>query len=338
MKKAMTVLGPLNEDRLGHILPHEHFLMKFPETGIVPLYPDLLDQKVTMDMLGRLRRHIWTCRDNMRLDDEDTAAQETASFKSHGGGTIVDVTSMGLGRNMRSILEIAHKTDVNIIAGTGWYTAASHSTAVSEATVETLQRWMVDEVTVGIEGTPARAGIIGEIGISTIANADEEKVLRAAARAHRETGAPLSVHQTKGHELKWIDSVLVGEGVRPENVILCHMCSTDSVSRLWAADRGYYTEIDSFGHEYFIDVMAGVTTRDPDRVEMVKELIGKGHLRQVLISNNVSLKMLLKKYGGWGYEHIIVNMKPFMLRAGIPPKAVDTMIYYNPARVVAYLK
>jgi predicted metal-dependent phosphotriesterase family hydrolase len=47
--------------------------------------------------------------------------------------------------------------------------------------------------------------------------------------------------------------------------------------------------------------------------------------------------MLWKKYGGWSYEHIKVNIKPLMLREGLPLKTIDTMIYYNPMRIMAYL-
>jgi phosphotriesterase-related protein len=166
---------------------------------------------------------------------------------------------------------------------------------------------------------------------------EEDKVLRAAARAHQRTGALVSVHQYGGNEIKLIDTILVQEGVSPDKVILCHMDSADQELRFWAAGRGYYIEIDGFGNEYYTDALAGAITRDPDRIKMVKALIERGHLRQVLISNDIALKMLLKRYGGWGYEHIKLNIKPFMLREGIPPKAVDSMLYYNPMRAIAYL-
>lgn len=39
--------------------------------------------------------------------------------------------------------------------------------------------------------------------------------------------------------------------------------------------------------------------------------------------------------GGWGYEHIKAHIKPFMLRQGIPIKAVDAII---PMRILAYLE
>jgi phosphotriesterase-related protein len=338
MKRAMTVLGPVDADRLGHILPHEHIVMAFPTPAGPPRYPELLDRQVSIEILGKLRRDVWSCRDNLRLDDPALAAQEILSFRERGGGTIVDVTPVGLGRNVRAVREIARATAVNIIVGTGYYVADGHPPEVAQLSVRELNDRMVSEVQDGIEDTGIRAGLIGEIGVSTPMHPQEEKVLRAAARAHQETGAPLSVHQHGGGELIHIDALLAEEGVAPEQVILCHMCSVSAEQRAWAAGRGYYVEIDGFGNDYYTDAIAGVITRDPDRVRMVKALIERGHLRQVLASNDVALKMLLKRYGGWSYEHVIANIKPFMLREGIPPKAIDTMLCYNPMRAIAYLR
>jgi len=336
MKKAMTLLGPVEADSLGHILPHEHIFSQLPQFG-KPTYPELDDKKVTIDILGKLRRDIWTCKDNLRLDEEEVMLSEVASFKANGGGTIVDVTTIGLNRNIQKVIKIANETGVNIIAGTGYYVKEGHPKELSMMTVDQIYKIMVKELTEGIDNTTSKAGIIGEIGVSCM-HPDEEKVLRAAARAHKETGAPISVHQFAGKkELPQIDAILKEEGVSPDKVILCHMCSVDSELRIWAADRGYYIEIDSFGNEYYTNAIAGIAPRDPDRIKMVKELIGRGYLNQILLSNDIALKILLKKYGGWGYEHIKVNIKPFMLREGIPVKSLDTMIYYNPMRVMAYI-
>jgi phosphotriesterase-related protein len=262
---------------------------------------------------------------------------EVASFKTHGGGTIVDVTTIGLNRNVRGVAEISRQTGVHIVAGTGYYIQAGHPAEVAALSVDALADRMAREIQAGIEGTGMRAGIIGELGISSPVHPDEEKVLRAGLRAQRETGAPVSIHQYGGRELELIHAMVREEGVDPQNVALCHMGSVSADQRNQAADRGYYVEIDCFGNEYYTDALAGAILQDPERIQMVKALVERGHLRQILISNDVALKMLWKRYGGWSYEHIQVNIKPFMLRKGLPPKAVDTIIYYNPMRFIATL-
>ncbi len=337
MKKAMTILGPVPADQLGHTLTHEHILCEIPSWGLQPLYPDLLEHKVTIDILGRLRRDVWSCKDNLRLDEPEVALKEVASFKAKGGGTLVDVTNVGLKRDIHRVAEIARATGVHVIAGTGCYIHSGHPASIAGQSVDELAAWMIAEVQEGIEGTGMRAGIIGEIGISAPLHPDEAKVLRAALRAQRATGAPLSIHQWGGHSLEKIDALVQEEGVDPASVILCHLNSSTQEQRFWSAGRGYYLGIDQFGHEYYTDALAGQIVQDPNRIQMVKELVERGHLRQILVSNDLGLKMLQKKYGGWGYEHILVNIKPFMLRMGLPPKAIDTMLYYNPARVMAYL-
>jgi phosphotriesterase-related protein len=337
MKKAMTILGPVPADQLGHILTHEHILSDVPDCGLQPLYPELLDHKVTIDILGKLRRDIWSCKDNLRLDEPEVSLQEVASFKAKGGGTLVDVTSVGLKRDIRGVAEIARATSVHVVGGTGFYIHSGHPAYVARQAADELAARMIAEIQEGIEGTGMRAGIIGEIGISSPIHPDEEKVLHAALRAQRATGAPLSIHQWGGQSLEKIDALVQEEGVSPANIILCHLTTVSQEQRFWAAERGYYLGIDSFGHEYYTDALAGKILQDPGRIQMVKDLIERGHLRQILLSNDLGLKMLQKKYGGWGYEHILVNIKPFMLRMGIPPKAIDTLLYYNPARLMAYL-
>ncbi len=337
MKKAMTILGPVPADQLGHILTHEHILSDVPDWGLQPLYPELLDHKVTIGILGKLRRDIWSCKDNLRLDEPEVSLQEVASFKAKGGGTLVDVTSVGLKRDIRGVTEIARATGVHVVAGTGLYIHSGHPAYVARQAADELAAWMIAEIQEGIEGTGMRAGIIGEIGISSPMHQDEEKVLRAALRAQRSTGAPLSIHQWGGQSLEKIDALVQEEGVSPANIILCHLTTVSQEQRFWAAERGFYLGIDSFGHEYYTDALAGKILQDPGRIQMVRDLIERGHLRQILLSNDLGLKMLQKKYGGWGYEHILVNIKPFMLRMDIPPKAIDTLLYYNPARLMAYL-
>ena len=337
MKKAMTINGLLEADKLGHILPHEHIIMEFPNWGYNRLYPELENKKVTMDILGKLKRDVWSCDDNLRLDEKDIMIEEILSFKKQGGSTIIDATTLGLGRDVKTVSEIAYKTGVNIIVGTGYYINSGHPKEVGEKSISQLESWMVEEVTKGIDGTKIRAGFIGEIGMSNPIHPDEEKVLRAALRAHRETGAPVSIHQFGEEVLRKIDSIILEEGVSPNKVILCHMGSHTLEMCIWAASKGYYVEIDSFGDELYSNALAGQITRDNDSIRLVKILINNGYLKQILISSDICVKILLKKYGGWGYEHIIKHIKPFMLREGISQKAIDSMIYYNPMEVIAYL-
>ena len=51
----------------------------------------------------RLENYYWSrrhhSRDDLRLTDTDVAIEELTAYRDAGGGTIVDVTSVGLGRD-----------------------------------------------------------------------------------------------------------------------------------------------------------------------------------------------------------------------------------------------
>jgi phosphotriesterase-related protein len=333
MKNAMTVSGPVPANMLGHILPHEHIIMKFPDYQTTsPIYPEISKEKVSVVILDKIRRDIWSCVDNCQLDEKDVAVEDLLSFKKNGGGTIVDATTLGLGRNIPAIKEISEKSGVNIIVGTGYYVGITHPRELIYLSEKDIEERMLKEVQEEIEDTGVRAGMVGEIGTSALVTPQEEKVLRASLRVHVKTGLPVSIHQFGGVGLKQIHSIVKEEEVETCHVILCHMCMRCSQEeRAWAADQGYCVEIDGFGNEFHVNPRVEKIIYDKDRVGMVRNLIERGFLKQVLISQDTAFKIMLKKYGGKGYEHVILNVGPLMLQNGITSDQIQTLLYQNPA-------
>jgi phosphotriesterase-related protein len=341
--RAMTVLGPVRASELGVTLPHEHVLLNVafrygPERGA--RYPELWDREVTMDMLGALHRDATSCRDNLILDDPELAARELAHFRRAGGSTVADATVIGIGRDPLALRRIAREAGLNIIAGTGFYVAGSHPGFVEAADADAIADRLVGDLNDGMDDTDVRAGMIGEIGTGNPVHPREEKVLRAACRAHLRTGAPMQVHvQRPGTELPRVHRVVREEGVDARSVAMLHM--DDGVAedlRFRAADWGYYVSLDCFGVERYMDRTSEVLPRDGDRIGWVQELIGRGHVEQVLVSQDVWLKMLLKHYGGWGYDHLLVNVVPMMRRAGMSAGQIEQITVHNPARLFAYVE
>ena len=340
MASAMTVLGAVPTDDLGIVLPHEHVLLNTAFAhGPLPdaCFPELWDRPVTMDILGALHRDAVSCRDNMVIDDVDLIADELAHFRAAGGGTVVSATVPGIGRDPTAMVEVSERTGLHVISGTGFYIARTHPPVVGKSSIDKLADLMVRDLTEGMDGTAVRAGMIGEIGTGTPIHPRERKVLRAACRAQVRTGAPMQVHvQWPGDQAARIHAVLQEEGVEPGRVVLLHM--DDGVPRdvrLRAADWGYFISVDCFGIERYRDRTFEVLPRDTDRIRWVHELIERGHLDQVLVSHDVWLKMLLKRYGGWGYDHLLANVVPWMARAGITDEQVRRIMVANPARLLA---
>lgn len=327
----MTVLGPLPEESLGVTLTHEHLLfdqtkyvLGLPQTTIIP--------------------------GNARVDDPQLAINEASEFKNVGGGTIVDVSSIGLGRDPVGLRSIAEATGLNIITNCGYYKASGHPSDMSERSVEDIASEFIKEIQVGIDDTKIRAGVIGEIAtgqplyeippdIWDLSDHEdmvpnEEKVLRAAGRAQIETGAPIAVHiynyrpnRLAHHGL----DILESEGANLERVVICHLDTRpdpDYVTSI--ADRGAFVEFDTFGMEF--DQMA----EDSARIELVVEIIKRGYLSHILLSQDICWKTLLVKYGGEGYAHISKQIEPRLRSVGIDDAQIQMMRVNNPARWLTF--
>ena len=118
--KALTVLGPVAPHDLGVTLTHEHLLI---DLSIVFVEPDseegrrLAEEPVAIDNLGWLRTNWSSNRDNLVQTDIGLATREAARYKAAGGGTLVDVTSVGIDRNPKALAEISRATGVNVVMG-----------------------------------------------------------------------------------------------------------------------------------------------------------------------------------------------------------------------------
>src|SRR5256886_16171403 len=195
--QVQTVLGSIGAEEIGVTLPHEHLLIDFEVMFVEPTAPrdkERSREPVSLANLGWVRQHFNANLDNLRLTDEQVAADEILLFKHAGGRTVVDPTPKTLARDPLALARIARATGLNIVMGAGYYVHASHPPDVDRRTVDDLAREMIAAVTIGIGDTGIRAGLLGEIGTTSPWTENEKKVLRAAIAAQRETGAPLMIH------------------------------------------------------------------------------------------------------------------------------------------------
>ena len=159
------------------------------------------------------------------LNDPDLTYRELVRYKAAGGVTVVDQTNAGLSGNDQDLLPVRHplavrqmaeRTGLNIVLGCGWYREPYYEPPLRRAKTDQIAEEMVRDLSEGIEGTDVRAGIIGEIGARfNWLSPEEERVLRAAARAHKKTGVTISTHTAWGPVgLDQLD-ILTDEGVDP---------------------------------------------------------------------------------------------------------------------------
>jgi phosphotriesterase-related protein len=345
---AMTVLGPVCTDVLGRTLMHEHLFVDltvwFAENEDISANSE---QPVDMTMLGQLRRDAFSVtRDNLRLNDAVLAAGEADRFVAAGGSTIVDLSIPGIGRDPEALRRLSVDTGLNVIMGCGYYVEAAHPPEVRQMTADDIAAALITEITDGVGTTGVRAGIIGEIGTSGVdaetgrkvghVTPEEERVLRGGARAAIETGVALSVHlDPRGQGGDRVLEIVESESLSPDRVVLGHL---DHVRDLdyhrRMADRGVMLQYDSFGREYYWDAEGVYWGNDDWRMRSLAELIALGYQRQLLVSQDVCFKMDLRMYGGYGYDHILKDVVPALLRSGVAEGDLDMILIQNPRQVL----
>lgn len=344
--KVLTINGPVEPAALGATLPHEHlFIHLLPvadspeawrEIDVDP--PDTEAQRafyeapLTMNiigpvLMGRLNR------DNLLLNDEAVAIKEATDYKWAGGGTIVDVTTTGLKPDPAALRRVAAATGLHIVRGTGWYEYGYVGDALEGRTAASLADEMVRDITIGIDGN--RAGIIGEIGLRHPQRAYEKKLIAAAVRASRQTGAPISIHFARGHREQ---AAALGElkaaGADMSRVAMGHSnpIAHDMTLMKKILDSGAYLQFDLLGDAPHI--LSEMTDHDVGLA--IIELIKQGYLKQILLSQDVCTKTDLKAWGGSGYSFILEQYTPYLLRLGVTQEQIDQMTITNPQRLLTF--
>lgn len=338
---AMTVEGPIPVESMGVTLTHEHILCDFGCNGPEPEEASrkhLFHRPLTMDILGAVRSLPMSNRDNQRLTDIELVTAEVQEFAHLGGRTIVEVTLEGAGRDALGLQQVSRRAGVNIIMGAGFYIEAAHPARVKGMSADDIADEIVRDVTEGIPGTGVRAGIIGEIGIDIDFSAEEEKNLRGASRASARTQVPLSIHSPGGSDRsndRWrILDIVEEEGADVRHTIIDHVTirPRDLDSQLQIADRGAFLGYDGISADFDWG-LRGSGPSDHELAADIKRVIDAGFIRNILLSHDVHLKVMLTAYGGLGYGHILRSFGQRLRGQGITDEQLETILVGNPRRL-----
>lgn len=205
----------------------------------------------SMENLGWIRYYPYSHEPNLKLNDtecEDAIMKEVKYYKSVGGNSIVECTTHGISRKAQFLRDVSFETGVNIIAGTGYYVAASQNSNMFIEPVEKLAEIMRTEQLEGcLEAPNVRCGLIGEIGCSyplhsihlqmrlktkqvlsiKLFNLDfEKRVLEAAALVQNELKCPVSIHPGRDPESpSQVLRCFLEAGGKADQVAMCHLDS-----------------------------------------------------------------------------------------------------------------
>ena len=344
--KVQTVLGTISSERLGVTLPHDHLFCDLSiwyhgggstEATANKIY----HEPITLENLWCIRYGAPNL-DNQKLQDEEIAIREASFFKRAGGDTIVDPSNIGLARDPLALAHVSRATGLNVIMGSGYYVAPSHPADMDNKTEEDICAEIVREVTEGVADTGIRAGIIGEIGCSWPLTHNEGKVLRAAANAQRQTGAPLMIHPGRNASAPLeIIAILSKAGADIGRTIICHIDRTlrQPKDRCKLAETGCYLAYDMCGVEGYYPLYLSIIDLPNDHqcINEIMQLINQGYLNQILISQDICTKHRLRQYGGHGYDHILRNMVPVMRVKGMSDEQIHMLLVENPQRLLRFV-
>ena len=308
-----TVRGPVELERLGPTLMHEHVFVVDPEA---------------IENYG----HFWGAS---YWDEEVRVADAIAKLRRlRDGGieTIVDPSVFGLGRHIPRIQRINAEVDLNIVVATGVYAFMELPTFLAYRSDDWIVELFVREIREGIDGTGVKAaflkcaverhGIVGDV----------PRILAATAAAAVETGVPVMVHtnaaaRTGLPALEW----LTGAGVDPKRIVIAHAGDSNDLAYLRAiADTGASLGCDRFGIEHF--------NPDPNRVETLAALLAEGYADRVQLGHDAACFYDFMAGNPLfadekpDYLHISKNIVPALLATGVTPAQVDEMLIDNPRR------
>ena len=333
---VQTVLGPVSPDMLGATLMHEHVLcdLTVPELAARQL-PEV---EIRLDNVYEIRHHWCRHYGNHVLDDRDLAVDELLRYRTAGGSALVELTCEGIAPDAGGLADIARRTGLHIVAGCGPYVEAHLTVDQRARSTDQVAEAMVRVFSEGIDGSGVRAGIVGEIGVSTPCTAVERRSLVAAALAQSATGAAINVHppRTLQGTLDAIE-VLRNAGANPARVIISHvdrtLFSVDDMQRV--ADTDVVLEFDFFGIESTYYPFADVDLpNDGQRVRSIAELVRRGYVDRIVVSQDICTRTRLRRYGGHGYAHLLENAVPLMLRRGLGHDDIDRILVHTPRRLL----
>ena len=309
MAHVQTVLGPIDPTELGFTLPHEH------------------TQIALWQIPGR-----WDYWQLTR--DEPVILEELAAYRAAGGRSLVDLTLPGVGRDPAWLAGIARASDLHIVMGCGWYRGAYYPAEanIDRRSVDALADELVAEVTEGVGDSGIRPGIIGEIGTDKPwLSALEERVHRAAARAARRTGLAITTHGVLS--AVGLDQLRVfeEEGADPTRVVVGHADSYPQLEHhLAIVGRGASVEFDFLGMSFTAAERHG----EGRVIDLLRELLSRGHVEQVLLSQDVCHDSQLTRYEGNGYTYLARTFLPRLRDAGVSEAEIETMTVANPRRLL----
>lgn len=317
--EVQTFRGAVGADELGTTLVHEHVFVGHPELDLNFPHPE------------------W---DETTLVDDAVAGLER--LYELGVRTVVDLTVLGLGRDVDRVATVANRVRVNLVASTGYYTADTlpayfhtHGPGLLVDGPDPLVEFFLRDVEVGVGGTGVRAGMLKVVTDRPGLTPDVQRVMAAAAEAHAHTGVPITTH-THAPSQNGRDqlALLTRRGVPAERLVIGHCGDSEDLDYLRELmDAGATIGMDRFGMEHVLP--------DGARVATVLALLRLGYADRMVLSHDAAFfsrvtppSWRAEHVPHWHMENIPRRIVPQLLAGGATDDDIHQMLVLNPARLL----
>lgn len=309
-----SVTGPLDTKDLGLTLMHEHVVNL--DWNMRLAFDDWFDQDKTLDYF----------------------ADEIEKVRGYGVKTYVDCSPINLGRDIHLLREAAERAHIQILAATGlyWQEDPWISRLVDE---EYLTELYLRDLTQGIQGTDSKAALIKVAtdfgyGKSPV----NQALLRAAAKASIQSGAPITTHSTyRERTALYQQELLLDAGVAPHKIIIGHAFDATDMEYLEALlQNGTYVACDRVGLESVCPVYL--------LAPCVSRLCAQGYSKQLMLSHDANIisdvmfSLTRNKRDRnanpcvGDYTAVFEQLIPLLRQQGVTQEQLDQMLIENPRR------
>jgi phosphotriesterase-related protein len=305
-----TMTGPIRTAELGFVLMHEHIIIR--SEGLAKNFPQIWDPQTALDKALAL----------------------LTALKARGVDTLVDLTVYGLGRDIPLLLPIVRQSGMQVIVATGIYTFNDLPTYFRNRGPDQMAELFIRDVEAGIQGTGVKPAILKCATDAPGVTPGVEKVLRAVARAHLRTGLPINTH-THAATFRGLEqqALFAEESVDLSRVIIGHCGDSDDLTYLTRLlERGSYIGMDRFGLDTYLP--------EEKRIDTIARLCRMGWAERMVLSHDTmayfdvyEMAAMATERPKWHYFHLMDDILPKLLKAGVTEEQIALMTRENPRRI-----
>ncbi len=307
-----TVTGTIPTSELGVTLTHEHVAQY--DNSMLKCFPGWFDEEIFAKKFL-------------------IVAERT---KKAGIRTLVDMTNINMGRDVRFLKHMSERSGLQIVASTGVY--FTEETWEWDISAERIAEYFCRDIEVGCEGSDIKAGILKCATDAADFSPINVKQLRATAISAKRTGVPISTHTiaARKHGLEQI-RIFDAEGADLSKVVIGHSGDTNDLDYIEEMLKaGVYIGLDRFGSEFIFP--------EEDRINNLLELLHRGWVDRLFLSHDLPYFLdrfvTMEEFDKQDpfdriavYTHIHEDVLPVLRERGVSEDEINTMFVKNPMRL-----